>query len=422
MSAVSAVSPAELIQTMGARARAAGYRMARLSTAVKVGALHAMADAIEGAADYLQTENAKDLAGASALTKAAQDRLRLTPKVIAGVVKAVREIAALPDPIGALEDVRVRPNGLRIGHMRSPLGVIGIIYESRPNVTADAGALCLMSGNAVILRGGSEAFHSNTALAKLMNEAGAKAGLPPDAIQLVPTTDREAVGAMLKARQFIDVIIPRGGKSLVERVSRESEIPVIKHLDGNCTVYVDEGADLAAAVPIVVNSKVSRPSACNSAETLLVHRSEAGAFLPNVAQALLAKGVELRGCEASRAIVPAMLPATEEDWYAEYLELILAVKIVDSFEDAVTFINKYGSHHTESILTRDHARAMEFLGAVDSACVHINTSTRFSDGGEYGLGAEIGISTDKLHARGPMGLRELTNAKWVVFGNGQIRE
>jgi len=422
MSAVSVVSPAELIHTMGARARAAGYRMARLSTAVKVGALHAMADAIEGAAEYLETENAKDLAGASALTKAAQDRLRLTPKVIASMVKAVREIAALPDPIGALEDVRVRPNGLRIGHMRSPLGVIGIIYESRPNVTADAGALCLMSGNAVILRGGSEAFHSNTALAKLMNDAGAKAGLPPDAIQLVPTTDREAVGAMLKARQFIDVIIPRGGKSLVERVSRESEIPVIKHLDGNCTVYVDEGADLAAAISIVVNSKASRPSACNSAETLLIHRSEADAFLPKVARALLSAGVELRACEASRAIVPAMKPATEEDWYAEYLELILAVKIVDSFEDAVTFINKYGSHHTEAILTRDHARAMEFLGAVDSACVHINASTRFSDGGEYGLGAEIGISTDKLHARGPMGLRELTNAKWVVFGNGQIRE
>lgn len=424
MSASTETPIIEMMEDMGRRARAASRRLSVLRPDVKNRALCAMADAFEAQSAMLQSENARDLERAEehGLTGAMIDRLRLTDARIAGMARALREIAALPDPVGEIENVRIRPNGLQIGQMRAPIGVVGIIYESRPNVTADAGALCVKSGNAVILRGGSEAFHSNTAIANLMNEAGAEAGLPADAVQLVPTTDRAAVGAMLQLAEHIDIIIPRGGKSLIQRITHESIIPVIKHLDGNCTVYIDEHADLELGEKIILNSKTQRTGVCNAAETLLVHAAVAEEFLPRAAKALLAKNVELRGCERTRKLIPEAKPAAEEDWYAEYLDLILAVKVVDSFDEAVEFINHYGSHHTESIVSCDHNRAMTFLRAVDSACVHINASTRFSDGGEYGLGAEIGISTDKLHARGPMGLRELTTAKWIVFGEGQIRE
>ncbi|CAN5417248.1 glutamate-5-semialdehyde dehydrogenase [soil metagenome] len=423
-SATLEVAISEKMEEMGRRARAASRRLAVLPPAVKNRALEAMADLMMSRAAWLQEENAKDLeqATTNGLSKASIDRLRLNEKRIGEMAKALRDIAALPDPVGEIDDVKIRPNGLRIGHMRAPIGVIGIIYESRPNVTADAGGLCLKSGNAVILRGGSEAIHSNRAIAALMEEAAEATGLPEGAVQLVQTTDRAAVGELLKLKQYVDLIIPRGGKPLIERVSRESEIPVIKHLDGNCTVYVDEMANLELAYPIVINSKVQRPGVCNAAETLLVHSAVAEKFLPRMGKELAANGVEVRGDERARKLIPTAIAATEEDWDAEYLDLIIAVKVIDSFEEAVDFINLHGSHHTESIVTRDHNHAMQFLRAVDSSCLHINCSTRFSDGGEYGLGAEIGISTDKLHARGPMGLRELTTAKWVVFGEGQIRE
>ncbi|MCC6547511.1 glutamate-5-semialdehyde dehydrogenase [Candidatus Sumerlaeota bacterium] len=414
----------EMLTEMGKRARTASRALAVLPPAVKNAALEAMAAAFESHRAEIRAENAKDVAGAEehGLTKAAVDRLRLDDKRILAMAGALRELIALPDPVGEIENVRTRPNGLRIGHMRSPIGVVGIIYESRPNVTADAGALCLKSGNAAILRGGSEAFHSNRILARLMNDAAAGAGAPDGAIQLIQTTDREAVGALLRADQYVDVIIPRGGKPLIERVTRDSIIPVIKHLDGNCTVYVDETANLDDAVRITVNSKTQRTGVCNAAETLLVHRNIADEFLPRIGKALQEKGVEIRGDASVMELVPGSVAATEQDWYEEYLDLIIAAKVVDSYEEAVEFINHYGSHHTETIVTNDHKRAMHFLRAIDSACVHINASTRFSDGGEYGLGAEIGISTNKLHARGPMGLRELTTAKWIVFGEGQVRE
>lgn len=423
MSAATETNVQSLVEDICRRARAASLAVSLTPPAVKNAALEAMATAFEREAPRIQSENAKDLAKAQekGLSPAMIDRLRLSDKTIASMAKALREIAALPDPVGEIENVRVRPNGLRVGHMRAPIGVIGIIYESRPNVTADAGALCLKSGNAVILRGGSEAFHSNRVLAEIMNAEATKAGVPADAIQLIPTTDRAAVGELLKARDFVDIIIPRGGKPLIERITNESVIPVIKHLDGNCTVYIDEFADPEIAVPIVVNSKAQRTGVCNAAETLLVHSAVAKELLPRIAAALIEKGVEIRGCERTISLVHQAVPASEQDWYEEYLDLIIAARVVDSFDEAVAFINKYGSQHTETIVTRDHNRAMRFLRAIDSACVHINASTRFSDGGEYGLGAEIGISTDKLHARGPMGLRELTTAKWVVFGEGHVR-
>ncbi len=423
MSIVAEDTMKDQMLEIGRRARAASRRLPLLSPAVKNAALEAIADAFIAESPVIERENAKDLAKAAenGLSPAMIDRLRLTEPRIAAMARALREVAALPDPVGEIENVRNRPNGLRIGQMRSPIGVVGIIYESRPNVTADAATLCLKSGNAAILRGGSEAFHSNMILAKLIGEAGAKAGLPQGAIQVIPTIDRAAVGEMLKMSEYIDVIIPRGGKSLIERVTKESEIPVIKHLDGNCTVYIDETADIQMGVEIIVNSKTQRTGVCNAAETLLVHASIADDFLARAGRALLDKKVEIRGCERTRLFIPSAIEATEEDWYAEYLDLILAVKVVDSFDDAVEFINHYGSHHTDTIVTQNHNAAMTFLRAVDSACVHINASTRFSDGGEYGLGAEIGISTNKLHARGPMGLRELTTAKWIVFGDGQVR-
>lgn len=414
----------ELMKTMGRRARSASRRMAVAEPARKNAALRAMAGLFRDRRTELQAENRKDLDAAekNGLTPAMVDRLRLNDSRIEAMAAALEEIASLPDPVGEMEAIRVRPNGLRIGHVRAPIGVVGIIYESRPNVTADAGALCLKSGNAVILRGGREAIHSNRAIAALMEEAIAGEGLPEGAVQLVPTTDREAVGHLLRMNDVIDLIIPRGGKALIERITRESSIPVIKHLDGNCTVYVDEFADLEMAASIIVNAKTQRPGVCNAAETLVVHAAVAETFLPRAAAALHERKVELRGCPRTVELIAAAKPATEEDWFAEYLDLILAVKVVASFEEAVDFINHYGSHHTETIVSDSHSRAMAFLRAVDSSCIHINCSTRFSDGGEYGLGAEIGISTDKLHARGPMGLRELTTAKWVALGTGQIRE
>jgi glutamate-5-semialdehyde dehydrogenase len=412
-----------MLQEMGARARAAALELAVLRPAAKNGALVAMADAFLQHAEAIIAENAKDLIAAekNGLGAAALDRLRLTQPRIEAMAKGLREVAALPDPVGEIFNVRTRPNGLQIGQMRAPIGVIGIIYESRPNVTADAGALCLKSGNATILRGGSEAFHSNQILARLMDEASASVGLPSGAIQFIPTTDRAAVGEMLKLKESIDLIIPRGGKPLIERITKESQIPVIKHLDGNCTVFVDESADLEMAVRILVNSKAQRTGVCNAAETFLVHRAIAEQFLPMAAAALAAAKVEVRGDETVCRLVPGAKPATEQDWYEEYLDLIIAGRVVDDVSDAIRFINKYGSHHTETIVTQNHPNAMLFLRAVDSSCLHINCSTRFSDGGEYGLGAEIGISTDKLHARGPMGLLELTTPKWIAFGDGQIR-
>ena len=420
---VAEASLEALIDSLGRRARAAAEALAAVDPAPKNDALHRMAAAFDARRDEIRAENAKDLAAGKerGLSPAMLDRLALSDKGIDGLIKAVREIAALPDPVGEITEMRPRPNGLLVGKMLAPIGVIGIIYESRPNVTVDAGALCLKSGNAVILRGGSEAIHSNRVLAAIMAECADAAGLPEGAVQLVPTTDREAVGWLLKADQWVDLIIPRGGKSLIHRIVQDSIIPVIKHLDGNCMVYVDEGADLAMAERIVLNSKVQRPGVCNAAETLLVHAAEAGAFLPGAVAALQGAGVEVRGCPQTAALAQGVVPATDADWDEEYLDLIIAVRVVDSFDEAVQFINAHSSGHTEAIVTRDVARSQAFTRRIKSACVHVNASTRFSDGGEYGLGAEIGISTDKLHARGPMGLRELTCAKWIALGTGQVR-
>ncbi len=417
-------TPQELVDRLGSRARRAAAALAELRPEIKNDALHRMAEALEASKDTLLAANQQDLeAGkAAGLSAAMLDRLTLNPKRLAGMSEALRQVAALDDPVGEIFDLHVRPNGLSVGRMRVPLGVIGFIYESRPNVTADAAALCVKSGNAVILRGGKEALHSNLKIAEILDRAGVEAGLPEFSIQLVPTIDRAVVGALLKAPQYLDLVIPRGGRSLIERVVAESVVPVIKHYDGNCFVFVDESADLDQALEIVVNAKCQRPGVCNAMETLVVHRAVAEPFLRRAIPALREKGVELRGDETVRRIGGAdVKPATEDDWRTEYLDLILAVKVVESAGEAITFTNTYGSHHTDAIVTRDHANAMRFLRAVDSACVHVNCSTRFSDGGEYGLGAEIGISTDKLHARGPMGLKELTSAKFIVFGTGQIR-
>ncbi len=349
------------------------------------------------------------------------DRLRLDEERIGKIAAAMEEIIALPDPVGEVFESNVRPNGLLVTRVRVPLGVVFFIFESRPNVTADAAALCVKSGNAVILRGGKEAFYSNQAIHKLLTDALIETGLPESAVQLVDTTDREAVGAFLRLREGIDVTIPRGGKGLIERVAAEAAMPVIKHYDGICHVYVDEFADLDMAREIVVNSKCQRPGVCNAAETLLVHREIAVAFLPTVAAALNAAGTQLRCCPRSLELIPDATAATEDDYRTEYLDLILSVKIVDDLGEAIAHINEHGSHHTDAIVTRDISSASRFSASVDSAAVHINASTRFNDGGEYGLGAEIGISTDKFHARGPCGLRELTTYKYVVHGNGQTR-
>ncbi|WP_026186090.1 glutamate-5-semialdehyde dehydrogenase [Thioalkalivibrio thiocyanodenitrificans] len=408
---------------MGRRARAASRALARAETGVKDAALLGMAEIIEARAAALMAENRKDLEAGqqNGLDDALLDRLAFTPERIAVMAEGLRQIAALADPVGAISDLNYRPSGIQVGRMRVPLGVIGIIYESRPNVTVDAAGLCLKSGNACILRGGSEAFHSNGALADCIRDGLERAGLPMDAVQVVATTDRAAVGALLRLKDSVDVIVPRGGKGLIARVSEESLIPVIKHLDGVCHVYVDDGADPDKAVRVAVNAKTQRYGTCNTMETLLVSRGVAERILPRLGDAFADKGVELRGCEASRAILSGIKEATEQDWSEEYLAPVLAVRVVDGLDAAIEHINTYGSHHTDSIVTEDYTRARRFLREVDSSSVMVNASTRFADGFEYGLGAEIGISTDKLHARGPVGLEGLTTLKYVVLGDGHVR-
>ncbi|MDD3517104.1 MAG: glutamate-5-semialdehyde dehydrogenase [Chromatiales bacterium] len=411
------------MRELGLRARAASRGMARAETAQKDAALLAMAEAIEQGAEALIEENRKDLeAGArNGLDAALLDRLSIDDKRIAAMTEGLRQIVALPDPVGAISDLNYRPSGIQVGRMRVPLGVIGIIYESRPNVTVDAAALCLKSGNAAILRGGSEAIHSNRALAACIREGLQRAGLPAEAVQVIETTDRAAVGELLRMKDCVDVIVPRGGKSLIERVSAESLIPVIKHLDGVCHVYVDDRADLDKAVQVAMNAKTHRYGTCNTMETLLVAEGVARDALTRLKPLLDEKGVELRGCERTRAILSGIEAATEEDWRTEYLAPILSIRVLDGLDAAIEHINGYGSHHTDSIVTEDYTRARRFLREVDSASVMVNASTRFADGFEYGLGAEIGISTDKLHARGPVGLEGLTTLKFIVLGDGHVR-
>ncbi|MBA4742556.1 MAG: glutamate-5-semialdehyde dehydrogenase [Azoarcus sp.] len=421
---------AEYMQGLGRNARAASRLVAAASSGAKNAALTAMAAAIRERRETLIEANAKDLDAArtAGLDAAMIDRLRLTDKGIEAMAAGVEQVAALPDPVGEITDVRRRPSGIEVGRMRVPLGVIGIIYESRPNVTADAAALCLKSGNAAILRGGKEAIHSNQAIAACVRAGLAEAGLPETAVQVVETTDREAVGALITMPEFVDVIVPRGGKGLIKRISRDARVPVIKHLDGNCHVYVDDAADPAKVVPIVENAKTQRYGTCNTAETLLVARGVAQRFLPDIGRMLAGHGVEMRCCAESMAILTdagvdaaRLVPAQESDWDEEYLAPILAVKVVAGLDEAIAHINMHSSGHTEAIVSENHTRAMRFLREVDSASVMINASTRFADGFEFGLGAEIGISTDKIHARGPVGLEGLTSQKWIVFGNGEIR-
>jgi glutamate-5-semialdehyde dehydrogenase len=413
----------EYMQNLGRRARAASRQMAKADTNAKNRALLAIATAIRRDEAKLLAANGEDLAAARAagLEPAMVDRLTLSPKTVATMAEGLEQIASLPDPIGEMTDLRFRPSGIQVGHMRVPLGVIGIIYEARPNVTVDAAGLCIKSGNASILRGGSEAIRCNQALATLVKEGLETAGLPADAVQVVETTDRAAVGELITMREFVDVIVPRGGKGLIARLLAESRVPMIQHLDGNCHVYLDDSADAAKALAVVENSKTQRYGTCNTAESLLVARSVAATLLPPIAAMLTAKGVEIRGCAETRALVPNAKEATEADWGEEYLAPIIAVKVVAGLDEAIEHINKYSSSHTEAIVTENHTHAMRFLREVDSASVMVNASTRFADGFEYGLGAEIGISTDKIHARGPVGLEGLTSQKWVVLGNGQVR-
>ena len=411
------------MQQMGEQARAAARVLARADSATKDRALAAAAAAIRRDSAKLLAANARDVAEARAggLEAALLDRLMLTPESVEAMAEGLEQIARLPDPIGAITDLRERPSGIRVGRMRVPLGVIGIIYESRPNVTADAAGLCLKSGNAAILRGGSEALRCNQAIAACMHEGLRAAGLPQTAVQVVATTDRAAVGELLRMNQYVDIIVPRGGKDLIERVTAESRIPMIKHLDGVCHVYIDDAADLDKAIRISDNAKTQRYGTCNTMETLLVAESVAEQVLPPLARIYFDKGVELRGDEAARKLVPEMRPASEQDWYTEYLAPILAVRVVKDIDAAMQHIAKYGSQHTDAIVTEDQDKAQRFLREVDSSSVMVNASTRFADGFEYGLGAEVGISTDKLHARGPVGLEGLTSQKYVVFGDGQIR-
>lgn len=409
----------ETIYQMGRQARAAAHQLAQLTTEEKNVILRAMANAIRRNASALIEANRLDLANGSekGLSTAMLDRLMLDAHRIETMAAGIDQVATLPDPVGQILESWEQPNGIRIEQVRVPIGTIGIIYESRPNVTADAAVLCFKTGNATILRGGSEAIHSNRAIAAALAEAGA----PENSIQLIPFTDRESVAVLAGMDQWLDLIIPRGGKGLIETVVSLARMPVIKHYDGICHLFTDVDADQEMAVSLTVNAKTHKPGVCNALETLLVHRDVAATFLPKVAAALEAKGVELRGCEKTCAILTNINSASEEDWKTEYLDLILAIKVVDSFEDAVVHINHYGSHHTDVIVTRNEFTAERFLRVIDSACVFHNVSTRFADGGEFGFGAEIGISTDKLHARGPMGLRELTSYQYRVRGDGQIR-
>lgn len=416
------VSVKEYMAQVGIDARAASRRLAATSTGEKNEALLAMARELDANREHLMAENEKDLAAgrANGLDDALVDRLALKPKTIDGMIEGLRQVAALPDPCGEITDMSYRPSGIQVGKMRVPLGVVGIIYESRPNVTIDAASLCLKSGNAAILRGGSEAIHSNRAIAECIGRGLREAGLPETCVQVVQTTDRAAVGEMITMPEYVDVIVPRGGKGLIERISREASVPVIKHLDGICHVYIDAKADLDKAFAIAFNAKTHRYGVCNAMETLLVDETVAPSILPRLAEAYGAEGVELRGCEKTRAIIEAVA-ASGEDWATEYLAPVLAIRVVSSLDEAMDHIAKYSSQHTESIVTEDYTRGRRFITEVDSSSVMINASTRFADGFEYGLGAEIGISTDKIHARGPVGLEGLTSQKWIVFGDGHIR-
>ncbi|HEY0563904.1 MAG TPA: glutamate-5-semialdehyde dehydrogenase [Methylophilus sp.] len=413
----------DYMQNLGVEARKASRAMAKADTNTKNLALTLIAEAIWREQASLLAANQQDLdaAKAAGMEAAMLDRLTLSEKSIATMVEGLRQIAALPDPIGEMSDFKYRPSGIQIGKMRVPLGVIGIIYEARPNVTVDAAGLCIKSGNACILRGGSEAIHCNQALAKLVHEGLAKAGLPANAVLVVETTDRAAVGELITMKHYVDVIVPRGGKGLIERISNDARIPVIKHLDGNCHVYIDDDADFAKALPILENSKTQRLGTCNTAESLLVARSVASSMLPKLAAMLTENGIEIRGCAETLALVPQATAATKEDYYTEYLAAIISCKVVDGLDEAITHINEHSSQHTEAIVTENYTKARRFLREVDSSSVMVNASTRFADGFEYGLGAEIGISTDKLHARGPVGLEGLTSLKYIVLGNGEVR-
>jgi glutamate-5-semialdehyde dehydrogenase len=425
---MNAIDIHSTMTAMGANARAASSAMAAAGTAAKDQALRGLAALLRQQSTPLLQANAQDLdaARAAGLDGPMLDRLKLSAAILSTVAEGCEQLAAMPDPVGEITDLKRRPSGIQVGRMRVPLGVFGMIYESRPNVTIEASSLAIKSGNACILRGGSEAIHSNRALAQLVQQALVEAGLPADAVQLVATTDRAAVGALITMPQFVDVIIPRGGKGLIERITAESKVPVIKHLDGNCHVYIDAEVDHAMAIAVTDNAKTQKYSPCNAAESLLVHRDAAPWFLPQIGAIFAAKGVEMRVDRAAGALLTAVpgakvVGASESDWGEEYLAPIISIKVVDGLDDAIRHINQHSSHHTDAILTNHHGHAMRFLREVDSASVMVNASTRFADGFEYGLGAEIGISTDKLHARGPVGLEGLTSQKWVVLGHGEVR-
>ncbi|WP_310644334.1 glutamate-5-semialdehyde dehydrogenase [Limnohabitans sp.] len=419
---------ADHMHALGAQAKKASAQMAKASAAVKNKALRSLAALLRANIDALQIDNAKDIerALAAGLDAPMVDRLKLSPKVLETCAQGCEQLASMPEVIGEITGLKEQPSGIRVGQMRVPLGVFGMIFESRPNVTIEAASLSIKSGNACILRGGSEAIESNKALAKLVQQALSESGLPTDAVQLVQTTDREAVGHLIAMPEFVDVIIPRGGKGLIERISRDAKVPVIKHLDGNCHTYVDDPCDIAMAVTVADNAKTQKYSPCNASESLLVARGVAAEFLPKIGAIYAAKGVEMRCCPEAKAILASvqgasLKDATEQDWFEEYLGPIISVKVVTGLDDAIAHINHYSSHHTEAILTRDHMHAQRFLREVDSSSVMVNASTRFADGFEYGLGAEIGISTDKFHARGPVGIEGLTSLKYVVLGQGEVR-
>ncbi|GGK65429.1 glutamate-5-semialdehyde dehydrogenase [Amphritea balenae] len=414
----------EYMAELGQQARVAARAIAKADTGIKNRALLAMAEAIDESRDQLVAANAKDLDQwrANGLDDAMLDRLELKQSQIDTMIEGLRQVAGLPDPIGAITDMNYLPSGIQVGKMRVPLGVIGIIYESRPNVTVEAASLCLKSGNATILRGGSEAIHSNAAVAECIQTGLKAVGLPEHTVQVVKTTDREAVGELITMPEFVDVIVPRGGKGLIERVSRDAKVTVIKHLDGICHVYIDDDADKTKAINVAINAKTHRYGTCNTMETLLVHEARAAEILPELAEQYQQIGVELRGCEKTCALLPAAVAATEEDWSTEYLAPILSIRLVADMDEAISHINAYGSHHTDSIITENYTKSRSFLREVDSSSVMVNASTRFADGFEYGLGAEIGISTDKIHARGPVGLDGLTSQKYVVLGDGHIRQ
>lgn len=425
---MNALNIAEYMHGLGLQAREASARMACASAAQKAAALRALAALLRANVQPLQADNARDLerATAAGLSEPMVDRLKLTPKTIETLAVGCEQLAVMPDIIGEVIGMKQQPSGIRVGQMRVPLGVFGMIFESRPNVTIEAASLSIKSGNACILRGGSEAIESNKALARLVQQALAQAGLPAEAVQLVQTTDREAVGRLIAMPEYVDVVIPRGGKGLIERISREAKVPVIKHLDGNCHTYVDDPCDIDMAVTVADNAKTQKYSPCNASEGLVVARGVAADFLPKIGAVYAAKGVEMRCDPEARAIlagVPGadLKDATEQDWSEEYLAPIISIKVVAGVDEAIAHINRYSSHHTDAILTRDHGHAQRFLREVDSASVMVNASTRFADGFEYGLGAEIGISTDKFHARGPVGIEGLTSLKWIVLGNGEIR-